>query len=76
MTRLKKDRFLVEIDYLDELFDVVYRKFLNAIDHIEYHPTLQDTSSSDARDKRSILFLETGSYGTFSHHLMLTEELF
>ena len=26
----------MEIDYLDELFDVVYRKFLNAIDHIEY----------------------------------------
>ena len=32
----------MEIDYLDELFDVVYRKFLNAIDHLEYHPTLQD----------------------------------
>ena len=30
----------MEIDYLDELFDV-YRKFLNAIDHIEYHHTLQ-----------------------------------
>ena len=41
MTRLKIiDRFLMGIDYLDELFDVVYRKFLNAIDHIEYHPTL------------------------------------
>ena len=39
MTSLKIDRFLMEIDYLDELFDVIYRKFLNAIDHIEYHPT-------------------------------------
>ena len=66
----------MEIDYLDKLFDVVYRKFLNAINHIEYHPTLRDTSSSEARDKHSILFLETGSYGTFSHHLTLTEELF
>ena len=37
MTRLK-------IDYLDELFDVVNRKFLNATDHIEYHPMLQDES--------------------------------
>ena len=37
----------MEIDYLDELFDVVYRKFLNAIDHIEYHPTLEDESPSD-----------------------------
>ena len=33
----------MEIDYLDELFDVVYRRFLNAKDHIEYHPTLQDS---------------------------------
>ena len=48
----------MEIDYLDELFDVVYRKFLNAIDHIEYYPTLQDESPSDARGKCSTLFLK------------------
>ena len=66
----------MEIDYLDKLFDVVYRKFLNAINHIENHPTLQDTSSSGARGKCSVLFLETGSYSTFSHCLSLTEELF
>ena len=46
----------MEIDYLDELFDVVYRKFLNVIDHIEYHPTLQDTSPSESRGNRSIFF--------------------
>ena len=39
MTRLKIDRFLMEVNYLEDLFDVVYRKFLNAIDHIDYHPT-------------------------------------
>ena len=76
MTRLKIDRFLMEIDYLDKLFDVVYRKFLNAIDHIEYHPTLQGEPSSDARSKRSILFSEGGSYSTFGRRLMPTEELF
>ena len=37
MTRLKIDRFLMEVNYLEDLFDVVYRKFLNAIDHIDYH---------------------------------------
>ena len=76
MTRLKIDRFLMEIEYLDELFDVVYRKFLNAIDHIEYHPTLQNESPSNLRNKHSILFSETGSYSTFGHSLMPTEELF
>ena len=38
MTRLKIDRFLMEVNYLEDLFDVVYQKFLNAIDHIDYHP--------------------------------------
>ena len=46
MTRLKIDRFLMEINYLSDLFNVVYQKFLNAIDHIEYHPTLQNEPSS------------------------------
>ena len=66
----------MEIDYLDKLFDVVYRKFLNAIDHIEYHPALQDESPSNVRGKHSTLFSETGSYNTFDHSLALTEKLF
>ena len=55
MMRLKIDSFLMEIDYLDELFDVVYRKFSNVIDHIEHHPTLQEESPSDTRNKWSTL---------------------
>ena len=76
MTRLKIDRFLTEINYLDDLFGVVYRKFLNAIDHIEYHPTLQDEPSSETRSKHSVFFSETGSYNTFCCELSPTEELF
>ena len=49
----------MEIKYLDDLFNVVYRKFLNAIDHIEYHPTLQNKPSSEMRSKRSIFFSKT-----------------
>ena len=40
MTRLKIDRFLMEVNYLEVLFDVAYQKFLNVIDHIDYHPTM------------------------------------
>ena len=76
MTRLKIDRFLMEIDYLNELFGVVYRRFLTAIDHIEYHPTLQNEPPSETRTKRSVFFSETGSYNTFGHELSPTEELF
>ena len=64
MTRLKIDRFLMEINYLDDLFNVVYWKFLNAIDHIEYHPTLQNEPSSETRSKHSIFFSKTGFCNT------------
>ena len=63
----------MEIDYLDELFGVVYRKFLTAIDHIEYHPTLQNAPPSEARTKCSVFFSETGSYNTFGRELNPTE---
>ena len=65
----------MELNYLDELFSVVYRKYLNAKDHIKYHPTLQDEPSSETRSKCSIFFSETGSYNTFGHELSPTEEM-
>ena len=56
----------MEINYPDDLFGVVYRNaiyiyILNAIDHIEYHSTLQDEPSSKTRSKCSVFFSETGS---------------
>ena len=76
MTRLKIDRFLMEIDYLDDLFKVVKRKFLNAIDHIDYHPTSQDVSSSENRDKCSTHFSKVGFYNSYECKLSPVEELF
>ena len=66
----------MEIKYLDDLFNVVYQIFLNAIDHIEYHPTLQNEPSSEMRSKRSFFFSKTGFYNTFDRRLSPTEELF
>ena len=64
----------MEINYLDDLFDVVYRNFLNAIDHIEYHATLQNEPSSETRSKHSVFFSKTGSYNTFDCRLSYTED--
>ena len=36
----------MEVEYLDDIFNVTYRKFLNAIDHIEYHPSFWDKEES------------------------------
>ena len=66
----------MEIKYLDDLFNVVYRKILNAIDHIEYHPTLQDETTSEMRSKCSVFFSKTGFYNTFDRRLSPMEELF
>ena len=66
----------MEINYLDNLFGVVYRKFSTAIDHIEYHPTLQDEPSSETGSKCSVFFSETSSYNTFGREPSPTEELF
>ena len=46
MIRLKIDRFILEVEYLDDIFDVTYRKFLNVIALIEYHPSFQDKDKS------------------------------
>ena len=58
------------------MFNVVYRKFLNAIDHTDYHSTLQNEPSSETRSKCSIFFSKTGFYNTFDRRLSPTEELF
>ena len=68
MTRLKIDRFLMEVNYLEDLFDVVYQKILNAIDHIDYHPTMQNAPVTN-RSKCSVFFSETGFYNTFDCRL-------
>ena len=75
MTRLKIDRFLMEVNYLEDLFDVVYQKFLNAIDNIDYHHTMQNAPITN-RSKHSVFFSETGFYNTFNHRLSPTEDLF
>ena len=75
MTRLKIDRFLMEVNYLEDLFDVFYQKFLNAIDHIDYHPTMQNAPVTN-RSKHSVFFSETGFYNTFNRKLSPTEDLF
>ena len=75
MTKLKIDRFLMEVNYLEDLFDVVYQKFLNAIDHIDYHPTMQNDPVTN-RSKHSVFFSETDFYNTFDCRLSPTEDLF
>ena len=75
MTGLGIDRFLVGVDFLEHLFDVVYWRFLDAVDHVDCHPAMQGAPSAN-RGGRSVFFSEAGFYDTFDCSLGPTEDLF
>ena len=38
-SKMKLKQFCVEIEYMYKVFHAVFKKFLTAIDHIDYHPS-------------------------------------
>ena len=42
------------------MFQAIYKKFLTAIDHIDYHPSQMQSNTS--RTKRSIIYNVYGHY--------------
>ena len=52
-----------EVNNLEHLYNTVFAKFLSAIDHLDYHPTLgnrnRKTKVQISREKR---FVQTGTY--------------
>ena len=44
-SKLKFKQYKLEIQYISKVFHAIYRKFLTAIDHINYHPSqIQNTT--------------------------------
>ena len=60
--KLKFKKFKLEIQYIRQVFHAIYRKFLVAIDHLDYHPSQTPTNTS--RFKRSIMYDTYGYYCT------------
>ena len=50
--KMKFEQFYIEINYICKVFCAIYKKFLTAIDHIDYHPSQQITANT-TRIKRS-----------------------
>ena len=65
--KLKFEKFKWEIHYIMKVFHTTYRKFLTAIDHIDYHPS--QIQNNTTRTKRSIL------YDIYRHYHSPTETL-
>ena len=52
--KMKFEKFKWEIHYIRKIFHAIYKKFLMAIDHIEYHPS--QVQSNRTRTKRSVTY--------------------
>ena len=59
---MNHEQYKLEIQYIDKLFHAIYRKFLTAIDHIDYHPSqIQHTTTV----KRSKEYDANGYYHSY-----------
>ena len=62
-----------EIQYINKVFHAIYRTFLTAIDHIDYHSSqIQNTT----RVKRSEEYDAHGYYCSYIRTLTTSEEIF
>ena len=72
-SKLKFEQYKLEIQYISKVFHAIYRKFLTAIDHIDYHPSqIQNTT----RVKRSEEYDLHGYYHSYIRTLTPSEEIF
>ena len=52
--KMKFEKFKCEIHYIMKIFHATYKKFLTAIDHMDYHPS--QIQSNITRTKRSVTY--------------------
>ena len=72
--RRKFEKFKWEIHYIIQIFHATYRKFLIAIDHLDYHPS--QVLSNATRTKRSVIYETYGYYHSPTKTLTSSEEYF
>ena len=73
--KMKFEQYQLEIQYVYKVFHAIYKKFLTAIDHIDYHP-LQQHNANATRIKRSEMYNLYGQYHTQTRELTPSEENF
>ena len=72
--KLKFEKFKWEIHYIIKIFHATYKKFLTALDHIDYHPS--QIQSNITRTKRSVTYDINGHYYSPTKTLTPSEENF
>ena len=72
-SKMKLEQYQLEIQFVINVFCAIYKKFLTAIDHIDYHPSqIQNTTQV----KRSEIYSLYGHYHTQTWTLTPSEENF
>ena len=74
-SKLKFEQYHLEIQYIYKVFNAIHKKFLTAIDHIDYHPS-QQHNKNITRVKRSDLYTLYGYYQSPTRELTPSEEKF
>ena len=72
-SKLKIEQYKLKIQYIDKVFHATYRKFLTAIDYIDYHPSQIPNTT---RTKRSEEYAVHGYYCSYTRTLTPSEEIF
>ena len=70
---VKFKQYKLAIQYISKVFHAIYRKYLTAIDHINYHPSQIQNAT---RVKRSIKYDLHGYYHSYTRTLTTSEEIF
>ena len=70
---MKLEQYQLEIQYVINVFCAIYKKFLTAIDHIDYHPSQRQNTIKVKRSEMCSLF---GHYHTPTQTLTPSEEHF
>ena len=73
--KMKFEQYQLEVQYIYKVFHAIYKKFLTAIDHIDYHPS-QHYNRNMTRRKRREWYSQYGWYHTQPRTLTPSEDNF
>ena len=73
--KMKFEQYHIEIQYVYKVFHTIYKKFLTAIDHINYHPSQQHNRNT-TRVQRSDMYTLYGQHHSQTRELAPSEENF
>ena len=56
---MKLEQYQLEIQYVIKVFHAIYKKFLTAIDHVDYHPLQKGKIQPKLKEVKYIAYLDT-----------------